>query len=330
MKSTFDLKHQIGKITPENPDDLYLLHDIIKPGVLVSSKTTRSIEVERGDRKEKVGRKTVTLTILVEKTELSDKLRLTGKIVDGPEGIEHAHHSLNIKPGTFLTIKKPWKSWEVSKIKAAKKTQEPIIVCILDEREADIYLLRERSKHLISIRGGSLGKREGKSEKGEYFKKVVAALKNREEKYIIIAGPGFAREEIKKLIDKEKIENIFYDSVSHTGKPGLNELFRRDVLEKVVKSNRISEETKIVEKLLQEMLKQGKVVYGLEETKNAINLGAVELLLISDSKVREFEDLIEQAEKTKSNYMIISSKHESGEKFLHLGGIAGFLRFNVS
>ena len=48
MKSTFDLKHDIGKITPENNDDLYILSNIIRVGDLVTTRTMRSVEVERG------------------------------------------------------------------------------------------------------------------------------------------------------------------------------------------------------------------------------------------------------------------------------------------
>ena len=74
-------------------------------------------------------------------------------------------------------------------------------------------------------------------------------------------------------------------------------------------------------------MKEGKAIYGKDETQQAILAGGVELLLISDMKVRELEDIMEQAEKMKSKVMIISSKHASGQKLLGLGGIAGLLRY---
>ena len=63
MKSKFDLKHGIGKLVPENKDDLFLLEGIIKKGDLVKAKTLRSVEVRRGEKKEKVGKRAVVLKI---------------------------------------------------------------------------------------------------------------------------------------------------------------------------------------------------------------------------------------------------------------------------
>jgi len=179
MKSYFDLKHNIAKITPENNDDLFILSNIIRPGDLVTTRTLRTIEVERGERKEKVGKKPVVLTLLVEKVELSDILKINGKIVKGPEDIEHSYHSFNIKSGDTLTIQREWKSWEVNKIKAAEKPQHPIVAIILDDRECDFYLIGDRIKHLLHIRGGPSGKQGEKSEKPEYFRKIINELERK-------------------------------------------------------------------------------------------------------------------------------------------------------
>ena len=47
MLSGFDLRHNIGKITPQNADDLWVLSEIIGVGSLITAKTMRSIEVRR-------------------------------------------------------------------------------------------------------------------------------------------------------------------------------------------------------------------------------------------------------------------------------------------
>jgi len=100
MKSSFELKLNIGKITTENKDDLWTLKDIITANSLVTAKTPRTIKVMR-EKEEKVGRKAVVLTVRVEKIELNESLRLTGKIIEGPENIERGYHSIDVKPGTF-------------------------------------------------------------------------------------------------------------------------------------------------------------------------------------------------------------------------------------
>lgn len=333
MKYSFDLKHNIGKITPESLDDVFLLEKIITPGCLVTAKTLRSKEIRRGEEKIKAKKEPVVLTISVEKTEFHEEkgLRLTGKIVSEIEGIEKAYHSIDVKPNTFLKIEKEWKKWEVDKIKKAKVV-EKVLVCILDESEADLYVIKERSKHLLHLTC-SLGKESGVSTKLQYFADIYERMKKEDVRYIVIAGPAFAKEELFDYLkenDKEVGKKISLETLAHTGEPGFQELLKRGVLERIIKISRISEETRIVEKLLEEISKDGLVVYGKEETKKAVEMGAVELLLISDKKVREFEELMGKAEKMKTHVMIIESSHQAGDKFLRLGGIGGFLRYRIS
>jgi len=334
MKSSFDLKHGIGKITPETADDLWVLSDMIHPGNLLKAKTKRSIEVKRGDEKEKVGKRSVILTIIVEDVDFTNKLRVKGRIAEGPEDMTKGYHTISIEPGTFVTLQRTWKSWEINKIKAAEKKAEPVLALILDESEADIFLIREKSERLVHLKCAGLGKGEGESKKPEYYGKVIGELKRDKDlaKYIIIAGPGFVREEIVKLLknkEKEIAEKVITDGLSHTGNSGLQELLRRGILERVIQNSRITEETNAVEEILREIVKEGKVTYGFEETKKALKMGAIEKLLISDKMVREFENLLEDAEKMRTDVMIISTSHESGEKLFGLGGIAALLRYKL-
>ncbi len=66
MKSGFDLKHNIGKITPQNREDLELLSEILKPGVFVTAKSPRSIKIKRGSEliRAKTGRKEVLMNFI--------------------------------------------------------------------------------------------------------------------------------------------------------------------------------------------------------------------------------------------------------------------------
>jgi len=71
------------------------------------------------------------------------------------------------------------------------------------------------------------------------------------------------------------------------------------------------------------------VVYGRKETEHALRMGAIERLLVSEDKIHDYEPLLDEAEKLHTEIVIISSEHESGEKFLAIGGIGGFLRFKI-
>jgi protein pelota len=71
------------------------------------------------------------------------------------------------------------------------------------------------------------------------------------------------------------------------------------------------------------------VVYGKKETEHALGMGAVERLLVSEEKIHDYEGILDEAEKMRTEIVIISGEHESGERFLAIGGIGGFLRFKI-
>jgi protein pelota len=100
---------------------------------------------------------------------------------------------------------------------------------------------------------------------------------------------------------------------------------KKGLIEKLTKLSRITEETQAVESLLESISGSGKAVYGLEKVKEAIESRVVRLLLISDSKIREYEEVLDFADKMRVEIMVISSQHDAGEKLLGLGGIAALL-----
>ncbi len=338
MRSSFDLKHNIAKITPDTREDLEILKEVITPGSFITAKSPRSVKIKREGKlvRAKTGRKEVIMKIQVEKIELRDKLRLTGKILEAPERVEKGYHTIEVEPKKFLKIEKEWKSWEIDRIKSAERKPEPVLICILDENEADFYFLKERYKHLFNIKLKSSGKRfetkKAEKERKEYYEKILNELKKRSEKVkkIVIAGPGFARENLQKLIkqrEKELLKKLMMNFTYQTGNLGLQELLKKGLIEKITKYSRISQETKAVEKLLDEINKNGKAVYGFEKTKEALESGNIDFLLVSDVKIRDFEELLDLADKVKCKIMIINSEHAAGEKLLGLGGIGGLLKF---
>jgi protein pelota len=334
MKSYFDLKHDFAKITPESQEDLEILKEVISPGSFVTAKSPRSIKIKREGElvRAKSGRKEVIMKLQVEKTELKEKLRLTGKIVEAPEDVEKGYHTIEIEPEKFLKIEKIWKGWEIDRIKSAERKTEPVLVCVLDDSEADFYMLKERYNHLLHIDSEVSGKRydtkKADEKQKEYLQKILEILKSKQVNKIIIAGPAFTKDNVLRLAkerEKPLLEKIIIDSTFQTGEAGLQELLKKGLIEKLTKISRVTEETKAIENLLEAVANIGKAVYGRENVKNAIESGLIRLLLISDEKIREFEETLDLADKMKVRIMVISSQNEAGEKLLGLGGIAGLL-----
>ncbi len=328
-----DLKSGIVTLKLEVPEDAWKLESVLEEGDLISGKTFRSVEILRGDKKEKVGKRSVFMKISLEKKEFheySGKLRLTGKVLEGPEDSLGSYHTFSVGEGDVVTIEKEWKRWQLEKLERAQVKEEKVIVCVMDEREATIAEVGEKIKLIAEVRNKSGGKQFGISDSKTYFGEILSLLKRRNEK-IIIAGPGFAKEEFYKSLEPDISKRVTLDSCAHTGITGIQEIIRRGTIERVRKGSRISQETLLVEKFLEELGKDsGMVTYGEKEVEEAVKMGAVEKLLVSEKDVKKFENLMEIAEKNGAEVIVISSEHEAGEKLYNLGGIAAFLRFKIS
>ncbi len=326
-----DLKAGSIALKVETLDDLWHLERILEPKDLVTSKTMRKVVVKRGSEVEYGDKKPVVLTLKTEKIEFQESgvLRITGPITSGPDDIQlNSYHTIQVEPGSVITIQKEWKSYHLDRLNKAQIKQPLLLICVLDREEADLALLKESGiEKLGSVRSRDPENRE------EYYKNILSFLEKQiGYQKIIIAGPGFERENLLNFIKKmrSKIsESVVLEHCSTTGMHGIQEVLKSSA-NRILTDTRISKESRIVEEVLGRIKTEGLVVYGPEETKKAVEMGAVETLLVSDKRVREFEELMEKVEKLKGNVVIIGSDHESGEQFFHLGGIAAFLRFRLS
>lgn len=329
-------KDGIVKVRTETPDDLWHLEKVLEPGDLVTSRTLRKTTIKRGQEIERGDRKPVTLTIQLEKKEFhksTHTLRLNGPIKSGPEDLVQlgSYHSLSIGINTILTIKKEWKPHQLERLKKARIKPSLLLICVLDREEADFAELKESSLEFLA--SFSSVKHKDKDTLEEYHKEITDYLegKQRDFQAIVLAGPGFERENLLKRIKEKNPElakRIFLEHSNSTGRAGIQEVIKTSA-NRILKDTRIARETGLVERLLQEINKDGPAVYGKKETMKAVEYGAIETLLVSEESIPDFEETMDKVEKQGGNIRIISSDHESGEKFLSLGGIAGFLRFKI-
>ena len=96
-----DLKKGELKLKVENLDDMWYLNQIIETNDIVKGKTLRKIKIgKEGDRSQKTVKKSVFLSIAVEKVEFSkfsSILRVSGIVKQGPEDIPlGSYHTFNI------------------------------------------------------------------------------------------------------------------------------------------------------------------------------------------------------------------------------------------
>jgi protein pelota len=326
-----NLKRGIIRLKIESMDDLWHFKHVLMPGDLVTAKTKRKISIKRAGEIEHGEKKTMVLTIKIERfgfKEDTHNLRLTGPIQSGPKDMVRlgSYHTINIEPGLVLTIQKNWKPYQLERLKKACIKHPLLMICMIDREQADFAELRESGIKLL----GSMYSRKFK-DKEDFYKEIINHLERQRDQHIIVAGPGFERENLFKFIKNKKPElakMIIIEHSSCIGKTGINEVIKRSA-NRVLRETRIAKETELIEKLFKGISSNGLVVYGEKQVNNAVSMGAIETLMVSDLRIEMFEELMDNVEKQKGKVFIISTEHESGERFLHLGGIAGFLRFRV-
>jgi len=274
--------------------------------------------------------------------EFSDRLRIHGIIEEGPQDLG-SFHTLNIdadKMEPITIIKENWKDYQLRRIdEAVKLRNQPILVFVsLDEDNATVAILRQSGIQWIadidSKRSGKMY--ESKDTQNEYFSEILQVVKTNKTQVspLIIVGPGFTKEHFLKY-GKEKEPNLFektfIHATGHSGMNGIQEAIKTGIVKQITKENRVVLETMIVEKLFEEIKKNGLVTYGPEEVKNAVQQGAVEKLIITDKIVRtpQGEELLRAAKENNSDFIIVNTMNEAGKKLEGIGGVAALLRFKI-
>ena len=326
-----DLRHNRVKLLVESFEDLWHLEHILEEGDTVTSRTFRKIVVKKGGTYEYGEKKPMVLSVRAEKVEFqrdSGVLRITGPIVSGPENIQRqAYHTLQIDINSALTIeKKQWKSYHLDRIEKARAKRPALFICVLDREGADFAVVKESGIEMrANIRNYDKENMEG------YYREVISYMKKQDFEIFILAGPGFERENLLKFIQKNErdlAKKIILEHSSSTGINGVQEVVKKSA-NRILRETRIAKESGYVNEILKRIKTEGLVVYGRKETEKAVKLGAVETLFVSQERIRDFEEIMEEQERQRGKIVIVGSDHELGEQFLHLGGIAGFLRFRL-
>jgi len=327
----------------QNADDLWHLHNLVEPGDLVRAFTYRREEAAtdklRPERGEKVR---VKLGIKVDQTEyqdFSDRLRITGVIVEGPQDLGR-HHTLNLTIGDDITlVKDVWRDHHLRRIKeAVDATERPqVAILAIDDEEALIAEVRQMGiREVAMIRADHHGKMfPGSDTRTAYFTEILSKLNSMEVgPALLVVGPGFEREEFAKFVREKKPElaaKIRSHGTSQAGMAGIQEAMRSGLGAKILEETRVAQETRLVETLLEEIAKGGLYAYGPDEVGTAVDAGAVETLLVTDAKVKDLavEDLMRRVESARGRVVIVSSRHEAGKKLEGLGGLGAVLRFPI-
>lgn len=336
-------KNGMMRLYVDNDDDLWHLYNLIRAGDSIRGLTYRRNEGQQEIlRGQKIEKKPMTLTIKVEKCEFSDfssRLRVLGIITDGPQ--DHGcHHTINIKKGYKLRIfKQLWRNHDLKRVrKAVENAKRPTVIFLsIEDDNAVIALVRQCGLEVVAeingIISGKFYKQKTRGKK-EFYSEITEKLGMiaQDDTPLVIVGPGFAKEEFTRFVSRirpELIKHSYLKSTGQAGVTGINEALKEGIKHLYVKDAGVMIETQEVDEVLTEISRNGNVTYGEKHVKKALELAAVEKLLITDSMIREGngEELLALAENTGAKISIISPVHEGGERLDALGGSAALLRY---
>lgn len=172
----------------------------------------------------------------------------------------------------------------------------------------------------------------------EFYKRVAdVAIQEftfmKELKGIIVGGPGttknnfvdgnYMNEEIKK-----KVLGIL--DTTYTNAFGLKELV--DKANDLLSDTEVMAERKVIQKFLEILGKDTSfVAYGLENVNTALDMGAVDNLIIVDTMIEDktLEELSEKCEASRTTLTLVTDKTPEGVQLKGLTGIGAILRYPI-
>lgn len=340
-----DRDNGLLRLYVDNDDDLWTLYNIIIPLDRVRGLTHRRDEGQQDMlRSQKAERKPMVLTIRVEKCEYSDfstRLRVLGTIIGGPQ--DHGcHHTINVEKGYRIDVfKNDWKEHDLTRIRTAvanAKRPSAVFLSVEDDNAVIAFLRQHGIEVVTEIRGAVSGKQYRQKDRGkmDFFREITETLSNvmGPTTPLMVIGPGFTREEYVKYASKKKPELVrfcFSKATGQAGITGINEALKLGMANLEKDGVEVILETQEIDSMLSEIAMDGKVTYGSGHVESALEMAAVERLLLTDRLMREGngEELVRKARETGASVLIVSTGHEAGQRLDAIGGVAAMLRFAV-
>ncbi len=349
-----DQKHREISVKTESLNDLWSLYNIINKDDEVSSLTQRRVVLKEGTSGE---RKLMKLKLKVESVsfhEFSNRLRIKGKILEGPDDYVSfgTYHTFNIEVSQKLTIiKEKWLKNELRRLKDTSKFESNFITLIIaiETGLATLSLITNFShKRITTIRKNIPGKRYEQSYRNKALneflkdiqKVIIENIYNLDINLIIACGPGNTKNKLINFLQKTpnfdfkgKIESLHASSGTESA---IREVLNSKKLKNLKNKIKVLQEAEKIEHIMTLFATDADlIVIGLDEVSEASEKGAIKELLIADILIRgtskknklRIEEIITNVEDSGGQINIMSSENLTGEQLVGLGSIIGILRY---
>ena len=338
-------------VVPESLDDLWHLTYILEPGDSVSGDTTRRIQRDDDKMRDTGGQREpmwIELDVAdVEFARFANRLRVGGEIADcSREDQLGFHHTFNVEEHDELTIEKRWKVDQLERLQESVESAEQpdVAIVTVEEGQAHVHTVAQYGVEERATITGTTGKGEYARGRDELFEELASIVKRLDVEAIILAGPGFTKQDALEYIEDaapEAAEKIQVVDTASVGDRGVHEVLKRGAVDRIQTETRISKEAELIDELMAQIAEGAKAAYGIDEVAKAAELGAVETLLILDERLREeragegeweldANDVIENVERQGGEVTVFSHEFDPGQQLSNLGGIAAILRYRLS
>jgi len=337
-------------LVPESLDDLWHLTYVLEPGDRVAGDTHRRIQRDDDALRDTGGeREHMYVTVEAEDVEFhkfANRLRVSGVIADcSREDQLGLHHTLNLEERKKITIEKVWQPDQLERIEeaVAASDQAQVAIATIEEGEAHVHTVAQYGVDEYASFTNTTGKGEYARGREGLFEDLASALVHLDVDAIILAGPGFTKQDALDYIEEhhpEVAEDITVVDTSAAGGRGVHEVLKRGAVDRVQEQTRIAEESELIDELMERMATDGAVAYGLESVEQAVEYGAVETLLILDDRLRmeragegdwdvDVNDLVASVDQQGGDVTVFSHEFDPGQQLRNLGGVAALLRYRV-
>jgi protein pelota len=322
------------RLEPESFDDLYLLAVVINAGDTVEGKSTRRFRPSEGDKGEQ---KDVVIKIIVEKAEIDRsafRLRVSGKIIEG-RPLEFvslgSYHTLNIETRESISVHKDeWKAYIMRRLKeAVADSKKPKLgIVAMDEEKVSFAYIKGYGIDIFSEIYSKLSKKmnekEYKKQKEAFFDSVISAMNNMPVDVIVIGGPGFTKDDLKKYMDglRKKVEKrLAYVQASDAERSGIREIMQSEAVAKLLENERVKKEFFYLNMFLSGLV-SGKAAYGAENVKE--RLDDIKLIMVNDDVLNDesVKKVLDMADSNGIKIEIFNSGDDAGMQLVRFRGIA--------
>lgn len=366
LSRSIDSKTNSGSVKLEATDseDMWHLYNLLSPGDIVRASTFRKVQSESNTGSTTAERVRISLAISVISVDFDSSvvtIRINGRVAEENKFVRvGAFHTLDVEPHrSFILTKEHWDSIHMDRLNLAidPMVDADVGAVVMQDGLAHVLIITRsltitRSRIEVNIpRKGKNALYNRDSALKSFFDAVLRATLEQLNwdilKVVIIASPGYVKDEFLKfaLLEASRqdiravIENkdkIVLCHASSGHRNALEEVLTRPEVQARLSNTKAVGEVQLLNEF-NEMLKkdESRAVYGPGHVRFAVDMGAIDKMLISDNLFRasdvtersKYVKLVENAKGCGTDVTVFSTQHVSGKQLEAMSGIAAILRF---